>query len=242
MRNRFVRTSNVDLFLASMAQVEERGAPEASILLVGGNAGFGKSRTGTWWHIQNDSVMIRMKAAYTPKWAMSDLCSGLGEPDVRGSTMKLFGTAVGSLARNPKPIVVDEVEYALQNDIKALEILRDVSDTVDVPLILLGREFVYKHLERHRQLYTRISGYAEFLPASLDDVQLCVEELCEVPVAEEVIARIAAESEGHIREIVKAIANVERVGKRNKDKTVTLDLIQGRPLCRDWLPNSRKAA
>lgn len=242
MRNRFVKTSNVDRFLAAMGDVEQRGAPEASILLVGGDAGFGKSRTGTWWHIQHDSVMIRMKAACTARWVLQDLNAALGEPDTHGRTQKLFGTAVGSLAKNPKPILVDEVEYALQNDIKALEILRDISDTVDVPLILLGREYVYKRLERHRQLYTRISGYAEFQPATAADVQLCVDELCEVPAAEEVVARIGAESEGHIREIVKAIANVERVGKRNKGKTVTLDLIQGRPLCRDWQPKTRKAA
>ena len=242
MRNRFVKTSNVDRYLAAMAQVEQRGAPEASILLVGGNAGFGKSRCGTWWHTQNDSVMIRVKAACTSHWILTDLVTQLGEQAPAHTCEKLFGQAIGNLVKNPKPIVVDEVENTLRNDIQALEILRDISDTVEVPIILIGREFVRGRLKRHRQIYTRISGYAEFGPATAADVRLCVDELCEVPVADEVVARIEAESEGHIREIVKAIANIERVGKRNKDKTVTLDLIGGRPLCRDWQAKGRRAA
>ena len=243
MRNRFVRTSNVDRFLAAMAQVEQRGAPEASILLVGGDAGYGKSRTGTWWHVQHDSVFIRMKAACTPHWVLTDLVTELGEQAPAHTSEKLFGQAIGYLGKNPKPIVVDEVEHTLKNDIRALEILRCVCDTVEVPLILIGREYVRGRLQRHRQLYTRISGHAEFQPASAADVQLCVDELCEVPVAEEVVARIGVESEGLIREIVKAIGNVERVGNRNKGKTVTLDLLQGRPLCQDWQTKKpRKAA
>lgn len=243
MHNRFVKTSNVSRFLAAIDAVEDRGAPEASICLVGGDAGYGKSRCGFWWALHNDAVFLRIKAAATPHWVLTDLVRELGEQAPAHTCEKLYGQAVGYLMKHARPIVVDEVEQAVKNDLRALEILRDISDFCEIPLILIGREYVRGKLKRHRQLHTRISGYVEFGPATAEDVRLCVEELCEVPVAEDVVARIHDESEGHIREIVKAIANVERVGKKRKGETVTLDLLEGRPICQDWTrPRARGKA
>ena len=122
--------------------------------------------------------------------------------------------------------------------------MRDISDLVEVPVILVGREFVQSRLKRHRQLWGRLSARIEFGPATLDDVKLCVEQLSTVPATDEVLARVLDESEGHIREIVNAIRNLEQVGKRNGGKPVTLAQIGDRPLVHDWqrAAPARKAA
>ncbi len=242
MKRLFVQTSNVNRFLAAINDVEQRAAPEASITLVSGDAGFGKSRTSQWWALHNDAVFIRVKAACTPHWILTDLVKELGEQAPAYSCENLFGQALGVLAKNPRPLVIDEVEHTLKNDIRALEILRDLSDMAEVQLVLSGREFVLGTLKRHKQLYTRISGHAEFGPATLADVKLCVDKLCDVPVAPEVIEKIHHDCEGHIREVIKGIANVERAGARNKGKTVTLEVIGERPLCQDWRKKSSRAA
>ncbi len=232
MRYTFVRTSNVDRFLSSIGAVEDRGASEACFLLVGGQAGYGKSRTGAWWAIQNNAVLIRVKAAATPHWVMSDLVKELGEQAPARTVEDLFGQALGSLAKNRRPIVLDEVEHAL-HDLRAFEIIRDISDLVEVPIVLIGREFVAGRLKRHRQIWTRISAIADFQPATMDDVAKCCRELCEVPVADEVIALIHEQSEGHIREIIKAIKNVERIGRRASGKPVSREHVAGLTLTQD---------
>ena len=234
MRKVFVKTNNVERFLNAVAAVETRGAPEASFLLVGGDAGYGKSKTGLWWAVNNQAVYVRIKAAATPHWVLQDLVVELGEQAPAHSCEKLFAQAVGSLARSRRPLVIDEVENALDRDMAILETIRDIGDFTEVPVILLGREYVKSRLKRHRQIWTRISAIAEFGPASLEDVGRCCEELAEVEIAPEVVALIHDQSEGHIREVVKAIKNVERIGLRQKGRAVTLADIGSQPLTQEW--------
>ena len=75
MRPRFVKTTNVERFAATVGSLNQRGAPEACFMLVGGDAGYGKSRCGQWWAVQNNAVLIRIKAAATAHWVLTDLGS-----------------------------------------------------------------------------------------------------------------------------------------------------------------------
>ncbi len=243
MRPRFVKTTNVERFAAAVGSLNQRGAPEASFMLVGGDAGYGKSRCGQWWAVQNGAVLIRIKAAATAHWVLTDLVKALGERTPAHSCERLFTQAVGILAKDPRPIVIDEVENALAHELKVLETIRDVSDLIEVPVILIGREYVRRKLKRHRQFWTRISAAVEFGPCSLSDVAKCCTELAEVPIAEDLVAAIHQQSEGHIREVIKAIRNVERVGLRqNRNKPVELDHMKGLPLCQDFQRRKRKVA
>lgn len=233
MKHKFVQTSNVTRFLAATDAVQDPGASEACFMLVDGDAGFGKSECGQWWAVRNGGVFLRVKAACTPFWILSDLVTELGEPARAHSCEKLFNHAIELLIKDPRPIVVDEVESAL-HDIRVLETLRDVSDLVEVPVIMLGREHVWAAIRKHNHFRSRISARASFGKATFQDVERLVSELCEVPVAADLIKRIEAESEGRVREIVKAIKNVERVGLRNKGRRVGEELMDGKPLCHDW--------
>ena len=242
MRNKFVRTANVTGFMAAVTALEDLAAPEASLMLAYGDAGFGKSKTGEWWAVQHGAVQIRLKAACTPHWFLTDLVSGLGETDPAHTSEKLFRQAAGYLARHPQPLVIDEIEHSLKNDIRVLDTARDISDLVEIPIILLGREFSVGLLKKHRQLWTRISSVAQFGPATVEDVRLCADELCEVGVDDEVVARLHHDAEGHIREVVKGLANIERIGLRGKHQSVGLTHIDGIPLTAEWQGKPRRRA
>ncbi|MEX2450946.1 MAG: ATP-binding protein [Rhodospirillales bacterium] len=239
MYNKFVKTSNVERFLGAVGSIEDRGAPEACIILVDGDAGLGKSRTGQWWAIKNNAVQIRIKAAATPHWVLTDLVRELGEQAPATSCEKLYGQAIGYLLKDPRPIVVDEVENGLR-DIRVLETIRDLVESAEIPTAFVGREYVLGKLKAYKHFSTRIGARAEFSLLTLNDVTLCVKELCEVDVPQDVIEQIHAESNGHVREVVKAIKAVERIGKRNKG-AVSMDLIGGQRLVYEHMGRKRAA-
>ncbi|MGB0747149.1 MAG: AAA family ATPase [Magnetospiraceae bacterium] len=235
MYTTFVRTANVNRFLSAVSAIDQRGASEASWLLISGDAGLGKSKTAEWWATHNDAIEIRLKAAATPHWFLTDLVGVLGEVAPAHSCEKLFYQAMDHLSKSPQPIVVDEVENVLKGDrLETLEMVRDISDMTEAPVILVGREYVWGRLSRHKHFRTRISARADFSPLSLEDVTKCFGELSEVPVDEEVIADVHKASEGHIREVVNAIANAERIGKRAPGETVTRKSVGNTSLVRDW--------
>lgn len=242
MKTKFVQTSNVKRFLAAVSAVEQRAAPEATILLVSGDAGHGKSRTAKWWAVSAGAVFLRLKAAATPHWALTDLVTELGEMVPAASSEKLFAQIVGRLARAPQPIVVDEVENGLDNGARVLDTLRDVTDLVEVPLVFVGREYVWGKISRHKQIKSRVSARAEFSALPGEDVATLVADLCECPVHDEVVAEIARRSDGYVREIIKAIKNVERLGRRAGGGEVAPDMIRGEALTHDWQRSRRAAA
>ncbi len=241
MRAKFVQTENVSRFLAAVASLDDRAAPEACFCLAQGEAGFGKTRAAKWWALQEGAVFLRLQEAMTPSWMLRDLVTELGEQVPAYSTERLFQQACELLARDLRPLVVDEAERGVKN-IRLLETIRDLSDLLEFPVILVGREFMWAHIKRHPQLKTRVSARAAFSAASLADVTKMAEELCEVPVAEEVLKTVHKKSEGHVREIVKALKQIEKIGRRNGGALVTPAAIDGVTLCQDEPRRVRKAA
>lgn len=242
MHAKFVKTANVTRFWAGAAVVQEqKAAPEARIMIGNGDAGFGKSKCGEHWAIQNDAVFVRVTAASTPHWVLSSLVKELGNMDLERSSEKLFAQALTRIAVEQRPIVLDEVENAL-HDIRCLDIVRDITDMAEVPLILLGRANVKSRLQRYSQIWSRVSAVVDFEPTGREDVRLLCDELCEVPVDDAVVDLVTAEAGGLVREVIKAIANVERLGKRHGGKKVTADQVSSSPLTRHWQGQSRKSA
>ncbi len=233
MKDNFVQTPNVKKFLVATAAVEERTATEAKFLLAVGDAGHGKTETCQWWGVRHGAVFVRAKAAYTPHWHLADLVRELGE-EPTGKTEALFAQAYGLLARKQCPIVVDEVEHMIGANAKVLDTLRDLVDPLEVTVILCGREHVKPVLRRKREVWTRISGVAEFGPLAPGDVASVCDSLAEVPIGDDVVAEIARQSDGYIREVIKAIGNVERIGKRQRGKTVTMAEVGDQTLIHEW--------
>ena len=229
MYPKFVKTSNVERFLAAASSIEDTGAPEACMMLCSGEPGFGKSAAGQWWATHNEAAFVRIKAATTPHWVLSDLITELGQQP-QHTCERMFLQAVTILVKEPRPLVFDEIENAIHRDITAIETIRDISDLVEVPVVLLGREFCEQKLKRHRQIWSRISAHAAFAPATEKDVKLCVDELCEVEVAPEVIGEVLRQSEGRLRDVIKCLKSIERIGLRQKGQAVTVEDIAGRPL------------
>lgn len=232
MYPKFVKTSNVARFLGAVESTANRGAPEASWTLVTGDAGHGKSKTGARWAVDNKAIHIRLKAAVTPIWLLHELANEVGEKAPANNCKKAWSQVYDQLVRSPRPIVLDEVENALHANAKCLDVIRDFTDLLEVPVVLIGREWVPSQLQRHRQIWSRISAAAVFSAATLDDVTLLRSELCECSVADGVDAEILRQSRGFVREIMNALSVVERLGKRKKD-AVTLQDLQGKCLVQD---------
>ena len=111
-------------------------------------------------------------------------------------------------------VVVDEADHV---SIKPtiLETIRDLSDGAEIPFVLVGMGRIRTNLRRFPQVASRVKEFVAFEPADLDDVRLFLAEKCDFPVADDLAEFIWRVSEGYNREIMDAIAAVERFGQRN---------------------------
>ncbi|MBA4381797.1 MAG: chromosome partitioning protein ParA [Sideroxydans sp.] len=234
MKKVFVKNiNNYERFRTGISSVETRGATEASLMLVTGPAGFGKSQTVDQWAISNGAAYLRAKVEWTPRYFMTELAETL-KLDSRGRAKDVFGRIAGVLGSQQIPLVIDEVEHCLRDGAQVLEAIRDLSDLTEVIVILVGMDQVQAKIARHAQISSRIAKVVEFYPASLDDVGEFCKQLSEVTIAPDLVTEIHRQSGGRVREIMNAIATVEQTAKRNGNTDAKLQDMSGMVLTHDW--------
>lgn len=233
MKHQFVKTSNYGRFMDAVRDVEQRGAAEASMLLVYGNPGYGKSHMVESWAADSGAVFLRANVDWTPKYFLVELAKAL-KVDPTGTAEKLFNRLLGVIAVEGIPLVIDEAESAMKDNAAVLEKVRDFSDRTETLVILVGMEKIQTAIARHKQISSRIAQVVEFGPATLDDVTATCKQLADVDIQPCLVQEIYVQSNGRMREVLNAIATVERIAAVNGQKTMDIKAMAGLTLTHDW--------
>ena len=233
MKRQFVRTSNYERFLAAVSAVENRGAAEAGMMLVHSQPGYGKSAVVERWAVDTQAVFLRANVDWTPRYFLLELAKALNV-DPRGTSEQLFNRLLAVIATQEVNLVIDEAEATLSRHAVVLEKIRDFSDRTETMVVLVGMETIQRAISKHKQISSRIAQVVEFAPASLEDVAVTCQQLAEVRVAPDLVAEIHRQSAGRMREVMNAIATVERVAKMNGLAEIGVDAVAGMSITHDW--------
>lgn len=234
MKKQFVKNiTNYERFRTGLTAVETRGASEASLMLVTGPAGYGKSQTVDQWAVSSGAYYLRAKVEWTPSYFMRELAETM-KIDSRGRAKDVFGRIAGVLGGQQIPLVIDEVEHCLRDSAQVLEAVRDLSDLTEVMVILVGMDQVQAKISRHAQISSRIAKVVEFQPATAEDVAEFCRALAEVKIAPDLVGEIHRQSAGRVREVMNAIATCEQLAMRNGKAEVSLQDMSGMVLTHDW--------
>jgi hypothetical protein len=117
-----------------------------------------------------------------------------------------------------------------------METLRDFTDFVEVPVILVGMGAVSAALTRFEMIQSRVHRPVDFKPATLDDVRKMTVAQCEVFVGDDLVDLLHRESRGLLREVKEGLARIESWGKRNAssdNKPITVADMDGEVLMYD---------
>lgn len=218
MKNIFVKTKNVKSFISLANKLKNTKNNVPKIGLVFGEPGLGKTNAILWWAIQQDALIITAKNGMTPRWFLKDLVSELGEaPKIL--VADLFEQAVAKLVENPRMLIVDEIDYLINNT-RAIETIRDLHDETGIPILLVGMGVVDKKLSRYKHLFDRIIEIYKFVPFDFEDVKIIVNTLSEIPFENSAIEVIYQKS-NRFRQIVKLILRFENLAKTNGYQEIT---------------------
>lgn len=246
MRTQFVDTSNVKAFHTALRALEMRGANEACLMVVDGSPGVGKTTTLQHWTARNQCLYLRAKKQWRAGWMMNELLEQMRVTPPHRFEDK-YKLALGQIGQRMDRAAVDEQSFAIVVDeadfisrnVECMETIRDLSDGLEVPVILVGMGSIRNNLRRFPQVMSRVAQYVEFKPAEESDVRALFDGLCEVRVADDVIRFVHKVSKGFNREIKEAIASVERFGLRNDPKDG--DLFGLRDLAGQHVMNDRQS-
>lgn len=206
MNKVFVRTKNVKNFVSLMEEVKQLPDNIPKILLVYGEYGLGKSETIKWWTFKNDCVYVRANQGMTSRWLLSEIAEELGEEPF-WHIQDTFNLVEQKLKQNPKPLIIDEVDYLVNNNV--IEVLRDLHDRTGGPMILVGMVNIDKKLSRYPHLKDRIYKAFKFESYDKQDIKQILSELSEIPITDDGLEYLATRH-NQFRQIVKLINKIEK--------------------------------
>lgn len=243
MKNAFVETANVRRFQSALTALERRGATEACLMAVDGKPGLGKTTALHRWAVQTGGIYLRAKKEWTPSWFLNDLLAQF-RINPHHTFQKRFSQALEAMLqaqseatrqRRTFAVVVDEADHISRKS-DLMESIRDFSDMGDIVFVLVGMGKLRDNLVAFPQVASRIAQYVRFETASREDVRSFFNAICEVPVADDVVDFTLHVTGGMNREVMEAMATIERVGRRHsatEASPVRLAQLAGQALVND---------
>ena len=223
MNRIFVKTTNVKNFIGLVENLLNKPKNIPKMGLVYGEPGLGKSQTALWLACKYDAIYLRATNLMTGRWLLEEIAKEMDEIP-RYLTSDNFNLIVQKLKQKPQLIIVDEIDY-LMNNLKTIEILRDIHDKTECPIVFVGMSLVHKKLERYKHLFDRFSEIVKFETFSVNDLKQIFEQLSEITVNIDAIEFIHKKY-NRFRQIVQLINQLEIIAKENNLEEITIDIIR----------------
>ena len=223
MKRTFIKTKNVKRFIALMEELQTLPYNIPKIALVYGDYGLGKSQTIQWWVDKNNSVYVRAIKSMTSRWLISEIAEELGEEPF-WHTQETFSIVESHLKRNPKAIVIDEMDYLTQND--TIELIRDLHDKTNCPIVFVGMSMADKKLARYPHLCDRIYKSLKFETFNSEDIKEILSELTELNFTSDAIEYLATRT-NQFRQLVKITNKLEKLSATNDLKELDEYTLKG---------------
>ena len=223
MKHNFIKTTNVKNFIGLVENLLNKPKNIPKMGLVYGEPGLGKSQTALWLACKYDAIYLRATNLMTGRWLLEEIAKEMDEIP-RYLTSDNFNLIVQKLKQKPQLIIVDEIDY-LMNNLKTIEILRDIHDETDCPIIFVGMGLAHKKLERYKHLFDRFSEIVKFETFGVNDISQIINQLAEIKFTADSIEYIHKKY-NRFRQIVQLINQLEIIGKDNNLQEINLDVIK----------------
>lgn len=218
MQENFAITKNVQRFIHGVEVVNTPIKGRIGNGLFFGPPGTGKTDVGQWYASQHDVPYIRAKDISSRRSLLSNIVAELGEaPSYR--TDSLFDQIIEQLIDRPRVIIIDEVDYLLRGG--AVEVLRDINDMTNTPIIMMGMENIDKKLKSFRHLYDRFTAVVRFELFDKEEIASLAENICAAKLAPCAIDYIAQAGGGKLRLTTTWFSRAEQLFSRNKLEEIT---------------------
>jgi chromosomal replication initiation ATPase DnaA len=210
---------NVAALVGLVDRVQTRAFGLPGMATFYGPSGWGKTTAVTFAGNEFQAHVVQVKSIWTPTYFAQAVMREIGAPAVRG--VPAMVDAIGAqLARTDRPLIIDDAQYLLQR--RMIELARDIYESSQAPVILVGEEKLPQDLTRWENIHNRQLAWEPALPCDLSDAEQLVEIYCRgVSVERDLLAAIVEASGGSIRRVSTNLARVQELartaGRRSAD-------------------------
>ena len=209
---------NVILFSELIERVMSRSAGLPGLATFHGPSGYGKSRAAIWGANRYRAYYVQVKSLWTRKSLCQAVLKEMGVAKPAANMADMLDQMAEQLVLSKRPLIIDEADYLCTKGM--IELVRDVYEASDAPIILIGEEGLPTKLKAWERVHGRMLDWVAAQPASLDDAQELAKLYAKgVTVAADLLKALFDASAGSTRRVC---VNLDRV----REAAQTADLKQ----------------
>ncbi len=221
MRNEFIETSNVSKF---NAMCEELVDPESiigpSLGTATGHAGRGKSESAKHFAIQTNAVYLPPFNVRSPGMLLREITFELCQ--IKPGRIEACKNMIADeMAKERRLIIIDEADLL---DFQVLEMIRNLNENLNCPIVLIGEEGLRGKLASRERLRSRVRRQVEFGPITQPDVMLYFKRALDQRISPEVAAAVHRHSKGDWRPVLTLAIGLERAMRASGINEITVEL------------------
>lgn len=213
--------ANIGLCDVALERAIERTHTLPGMVCLYGPSGFGKSVAATHVANRRRAYYVQAKSVWTKKHTLKAILHEMGiKPALTIADM--LEQASQELAMSGRPLIVDEMDHLVEK--KAVELIRDLYESSQAPILLIGEEQLPNKLERWERFHGRILAWVPAQPVSLADARKLVPIYANaIQVEDDMLEHVVGLSGGSVRRVA-----------------VNLELIQDTAVTNGWAAVDRQ--
>jgi DNA transposition AAA+ family ATPase len=185
-----------------------------------GPSGYGKTIAVSNAATRYRAVYVECRSYFTKK---SLLLTILDEMAIRpGNTIyEMVKQIAEQLVLSQRPLIIDEMDHIVDRNL--VEIVRDIYEVSNAAILMVGEEKFPSKLKRWERFHNRILDWQPAEPADLDDAKKLAKLYSpDVPIGEDLLARIVEVTRGVTRRVCVNVENVRQEAKKSGERAIDL--------------------
>lgn len=218
--SRLAPLKNVQFFTETLNRVVNGDPMLPNMSTFSGYSGYGKTQSAIYARHKFNAVYVEVGDS----WAKSDFCDAilneLGTP-TKGTIGKKTNKIIEELVMQDRPLIIDEFDIWV--DKKHLNIVREINDKSNAPMVLIGEELLPQKLEKNERFHNRILEFAQAQPADQSDIVLLAQMYCTgVDLEDDLIHAIHKVTQGRVRRIASNLSRIKEHAKITGQTKISL--------------------
>ena len=219
---------NVAAFSSLINRVVDRRPGLPGLVCFYGHSGLGKTKSAIFGANRYRAAYVECGQMTTARSLLVSILMELGLPKPRGTATEMLTEIVEILARDTRrPLIIDEAHHIAHKAF--VDVVRELHDKSDAPIVLIGEETLPKHLEAYERVHNRMLDWVAAVPCDMEDFAMLARTVApRIAIAPDLASEILDVTAGNTRRIVVNLAKAEEVAAREGLETVDLQRFGGR--------------
>lgn len=208
---------NVAACMALVESLRSRSQHLPGIGVLSGWSGYGKTYATIFAQNKTRALRVEVGKSWTMRTLVQRLLAEAGvEP--RGTIADMTEQLVMFLGDDPtRPVIIDEADQLVDRGM--IDLVREIHEHSQAPVLLVGEELLPEKLARHERTHNRVLDWVRAQPCDGEDTRALARLFCPgVIVADDLLEAIRTRSEGRARRIA---VNLNRAAEQARHRGLT---------------------